>query len=156
MKNAIGVVLLSLLVPTLRAQTNDELKDQVRKTEIAFAKTMADRDHAGFVSFLADETVFFGRTVLRGKAAVADAWKRFYQDKEAPFAWEPDAVEVLASGGLAFSSGPVWDPKRQRIGTFNSVWRKEKNGKWKIVFDKGCPDCECAPASPPPSPKPGP
>ena len=137
------------------AETNDQLKEQVRKTEIAFAKTMADRDHAAFVSFLADETVFFGRTVLRGKAAVAGAWKRFYEGKDAPFSWEPDAVEVLDSGGLALSSGPVWDPKHQRVGTFNSIWRKEKDGKWKIVFDKGCPDCECPPATPsPPSPKP--
>jgi len=148
MKKMMNVVLLVLLASTLRAQaaqTNAELKEQVRKSEIAFAKTMADRDHAAFVSFLADETVFFGRTVLRGKAAVADAWKRFYEGKDAPFSWEPDAVEVLDSGGYGFSSGPVWDPKHQRVGTFNSVWRREKDGKWKIVFDKGCPDCDCKP-----------
>ena len=155
MKNMMGVMALSLLAASLGAQTNDELREQVRKTEIAFAKTMADRDHAAFVSFLADETVFFGRTVLRGKAAVAEAWKRFYQGKDAPFSWEPDAVEVLDSGTLAFSSGPVWDPKKQRVGTFNSTWRREKDGKWKIVFDKGCPDCVCPPATPAPaSPKP--
>ena len=31
-----------------RAETNAELKEQVRQTEIAFAKTMADRNPAAF------------------------------------------------------------------------------------------------------------
>ena len=30
-----------------------------------------------------------GRT-LRGKQAVAAAWKRFYDGAQAPFSWEPD------------------------------------------------------------------
>ena len=49
--------------------------------------------------FLADETVFFtGPKPLHGKQAVADVWKRFYEKPDAPFSWEPDEVEVLASG----------------------------------------------------------
>lgn len=151
---AVAALVLSFAAP-LRAETNADLKEQVRQTEVAFAKTMADRDHAAFASFLADETVFFGRSVLRGKEAVATAWKRFYEGKQAPFSWAPDAVEVLDSGTLALSSGPVWDPGGTRVGTFTSTWRREKDGRWKIVFDKGCPPCECAttpPATPSPTP----
>ena len=138
---------LLLLAPAALAETNAELEEQVRQTEIAFAKTMADRDHAAFATFLAEETVFFGGSLLRGKAAVADSWKRFYEGPQAPFSWRPEAVKVLDSGSLGFSSGPVFDPAGERIGTFNSVWRREKDGRWRIVFDKGC-DC------PPPPPKP--
>jgi len=153
---AVAVLALSCAAP-LGAETNADLKEQVRQTELAFAKTMADRDHAAFASFLADETVFFGRSVLRGKQAVADSWKRFYEGKQAPFSWAPDAVEVLDSGTLALSSGPVWDPAGTRVGTFTSTWRREKDGRWKIVFDKGCPPCECGTAAPPaPSPSPSP
>jgi ketosteroid isomerase-like protein len=126
------------------AQTNAGLKEEVRKTEVAFAKTMADRDHAAFTTFLADETVFLGVKVLRGAKAVADQWKAFYQGAKAPFSWTPDAVEVLDSGTLALTSGPVFDPDGKRIGTFNSVWRLHPDGKWRIVFDKGCPACNCA------------
>lgn len=128
------------------AATNAELKQEVRQTETAFAKTMADRDHAAFASFLAADTVFFGRGVLRGKAAVADAWKGSYQGQAAPFSWAPENVEVLDSGELGFSSGPVFDPAGKRVGTFNSVWRKEKDGKWRIIFDNGCPRCDCGQA----------
>ena len=127
------------------APATDDLREQVRAREAAFAKTMADRDHAGFVSFLSDETVFVpeGGQALRGKQAVAAAWKRFYDGAQAPFSWEPDRVEVLESGTLALSSGPVRDPQGNRAGTFNSVWRRDAGGTWKIVFDKGCPRCEC-------------
>jgi ketosteroid isomerase-like protein len=130
---------------------NAELTDELRKTESAFAKTMADRDHAAFTSFLADDTVFMGRQTLRGKAAVAAAWKRFYDGTRAPFSWNPERVEVLDSGMLGMTSGPVYDENGQRTGTFNSVWRRDKDGRWRIVFDIGCPPCAAAP-SPTPSP----
>ncbi|HXA52800.1 MAG TPA: nuclear transport factor 2 family protein [Candidatus Acidoferrum sp.] len=129
---------------TLGAQSNAELQEQVRATERAFAKTMADRDHAAFISYLAPEAVFFNANgALRGAKQVGDGWKRMYDAAKTPFSWEPEQVEVLESGTLALSSGPVYDPDHKRIGTFNSVWRREVGGKWKIVFDKGCPPCNC-------------
>lgn len=142
----VATLALSLAVP-LAAETNAELAEQVRQTEAAFARTMADRDHAAFASFLADETVFLGRSVLRGKEAVAAAWKRYYEGPQAPFSWAPDRVAVLDSGTLAFSTGPVFEPDGKRSGTFNSTWRREKDGRWKIVFDSGCPPCDCAAAA---------
>ena len=130
---------------TPRAQADvAALGTQVRDTERAFAKTMADRDHTAFAAFLADEAVFMADAqTLRGKAAVAAAWKRFYDAPQAPFSWEPDRVEVLDSGTLGISSGPVRDPQGKRVGTFNSIWRRDASGAWKIVFDKGCPPCDC-------------
>lgn len=38
---------------------NAELEQQVLETEGAFARTMAERDHARFTTFLADEAIFF-------------------------------------------------------------------------------------------------
>lgn len=139
----VAVAMAASLVPS-RAQNAAPLADQVIAVERAFAKTMADRDHAGFVSFLTEETVFMGpQDAQRGKQAVAAAWKRFYEGGQAPFSWEPERVEVLDSGTLALSTGPVRDRQGNRVGTFNSVWRREAGGAWKIVFDKGCPPCEC-------------
>lgn len=113
---------------------------QVADTERAFAKTMADRDLAAFSSFLSEETVFFtGPQPLRGKQAVTDGWKRFYEKPAAPFSWKPDRVEALDSGTLALSTGPVFDPAGKCIGRFTSIWRQEAPGVWKIVFDKGGP-----------------
>ena len=130
------------------AQSNAELKEQVRQTEIAFAKSMADRDPAAFATFLAKDTVFMsGGRATHGAQQVADRWKGFFAGKEAPFSWAPEFVEVLDSGTLAMSSGPVRDPSGKRTGTFNSVWRREADGKWKVVLDNGCPACNCEAAA---------
>jgi ketosteroid isomerase-like protein len=122
------------------------LREQVFAAERAFARTMADRDHAAFGRHLADDTVFFtGPTPLRGRAAVVEGWKRFYEPAKAPFSWEPDQVEVLSSGALAHSSGPVRNPEGKVVARFNSVWRQEAPGVWRVVFDRGEPVCEACP-----------
>lgn len=120
-----------------------ELTRQVAATERAFARTMADRDHAAFVGFLAEDTVWFapGDKVLRGRQAVAEAWRPFYEGPQAPFSWEPTVTEVLDSGTLALTSGPVHDPSGQHVANFTSIWRQESPGVWRIVFDRGCAQC---------------
>lgn len=143
------LVLCAAGVPAAQSQPgNAGLADQVRAAERAFAKTMADRDHAAFTSHLADEAVFFGpKGVMRGRAAVAEGWKPLFEGAKAPFSWEPERVEVLDSGTLGYSTGPVRDPEGRTIGTYNSVWRRDSGGAWKIVFDCGCPPCGAPPGT---------
>ena len=122
------------------------LQRQVADTERSFARSMAERDPEAFASHLGDDALFFSGTgVLRGKAAVAAGWRRFFDGKDAPFSWAPDQVEVLADGTLALSTGPVIDAQGKLIARFNSVWRLDAPGTWRIVFDKGEPWSEPAP-----------
>ena len=146
MNNTARILLFTVLVASMadvRAEAIDtELQRQVRETEQAFAQTMADRDFDAFVSFLSAEAIFFaGERALRGSDAVAEAWKPYFEPAQAPFSWKPATVEVLGSGSLALSSGPVSDPDGQCVGTFTSIWRLDVDGSWKIVFDKGSRDC---------------
>jgi ketosteroid isomerase-like protein len=118
------------------------VRQQVLETERAFARSMAERDEAAFASFLSREAVFFdGDTALRGSAEIAAAWKQFFETDAAPFSWEPEQVEVLDSGGLALTSGPVHDAQGTLIGRFTSIWRREGANQWRIVFDKGNAAC---------------
>ncbi|HLK47927.1 MAG TPA: DUF4440 domain-containing protein [Bryobacteraceae bacterium] len=145
MKLRICGALLMTVVFSGRAETNAELKEQVRQTEMSFAKSLADRNTAVFISFLSQETIFMSNNrALRGPREVMERWKSYFEGRQAPFSWEPEQVQVLDSGTLAMTSGPVRDPSGKRIGTFNSVWRREAKGQWKIVLDNGCPACDCA------------
>jgi ketosteroid isomerase-like protein len=145
---SIGVMVMSMLmlaVASAARDSNADLKKQVEATERAFAATMKARDIAAFSRFVADEAVFFsGSTPLRGRAAIVDAWRPYYEGDKAPFSWEPEQVEVVDSGTLAYSGGPVHDPSGKVVGRFNSIWRLEAPGQWKIVFDRGeAPPCKC-------------
>jgi ketosteroid isomerase-like protein len=140
MARGVAAALSALLLSgAVLAQTDlDVAARQVEAAERAFAQTMADRDVAAFASHLSEQAVFFsGPKVLNGKAAVATAWARFFENKEAPFSWAPDHVVVLTDGTLAHSTGPVRDPSGKPIARFNSVWRLEAPNTWRIVFDKG-------------------
>ncbi|HET9821358.1 MAG TPA: nuclear transport factor 2 family protein [Burkholderiaceae bacterium] len=123
-----------------RALGADDAHAQVWAAELAFARSMAERDFEAFSRHVAEDTVFFGqRDVLRGKAAVLAGWKAFFEGPQAPFSWAPDRVEVLASGALALSTGPVRNARGEVIARFNSVWQREADGRWRVVFDKGGP-----------------
>jgi ketosteroid isomerase-like protein len=138
------LLLMMFLVPGANAAEDlTALAQQVRDAENAFAKSMADREVDAFAALIAPDAVFFGEKVLRGKDAVVAGWQAFFTGPTAPFSWKSESVEVLATGHLAHSSGPVFDAKGNRVGTFNSVWQRDSDGTWHVVFDKGCDACRC-------------
>jgi ketosteroid isomerase-like protein len=113
-------------------------RSEVFAAERAFARSMADRDFAAFGRYVAEDTVFFnGSAALRGRDAVLAAWRAFFDGAEAPFSWEPDQVEVLASGDLALSTGLVKNPDGAVTARFNSIWQRQADGQWRVIFDKG-------------------
>ena len=138
-----GALLASSLASAAASEPVEALAAKVRARETAFAQTMAGRDLAAFASFVAEDAVFLGRTARHGRQAVVEGWKAYFEGPRAPFSWQPDRVEVISSGTLALSTGPVFDPDGKRTGTYNSTWRLEKDGEWRIVLDNGCPPCRC-------------
>ena len=133
---ALTFALAALAALPARAADRAALEAEVAATETAFAKTMSDRDLAAFSSFVSDEAVFFtSAPPLRGKSAVVAYWQRWYTDKQPPFSWRPEKVEVLDSGTLALSTGPVFDKNGKHVSSYTSIWRLEAPGTWRIVFD---------------------
>jgi len=114
--------------------------------ERAFAKTMADRDFKAFTGYLSSDAIFFsGNSVQHGAIEVAAAWKPSFSAAKAPFSWAPDVVEVLPTGKLALSTGPVYIGGRI-VSRYNAIWRLEAPNTWRVVFDKA--EAVCAPGRP--------
>jgi ketosteroid isomerase-like protein len=126
-------------------KTQATAHDQVVASERAFAQTMADRNFKAFQVFLSSEAIFFtGSAVEHGPEAIAATWKPYFNGAKAPFSWVPDNVQVLNSGKLALSTGPVYVDGKE-VARFNSVWRLEGTNTWRIVFDKGEAVCSAPP-----------
>jgi ketosteroid isomerase-like protein len=58
--------------------------------------------------------------------------------------WRPQFVEILEDGTLALTRGPYQlvmtdeqGVQSEYWGTFNSVWRRDEDGSWRVVFDAG-------------------
>ena len=110
--------------------------DEVRNAEVAFAKAFADRDQTAFFRFVLDDATFLGPArTLAGKKAIVGRWSRFFASPQAPFSWGPERVAVNAAGTIGETAGPVFDADGHHIGNFNSVWIKQPDGTWKVLFD---------------------
>jgi ketosteroid isomerase-like protein len=149
MKNTLIIMLIGLMLSfslvASESKTGNQRSDiekQVFEIETAFAKTMADRDFKAFKSFLSEEAIFLsGKNPRRGIEQISTHWQKYFQNKEAPFSWKPEVVQVLDSGKLAISTGPVFNSKGKLFSYYTSTWRLEEDGRWRIIFDKGNKAC---------------
>ena len=119
------LLILVLASPISAADRTEE----VRGTEIAFAKAFADRDAKKFFSYVADDAQFLGRQkTMRGKQEVIAAWSEFFKPSVAPFRWTPERIVTNVAGDPWVSSGPVFDEAGAQIGTFTSIWIRQPDG----------------------------
>jgi uncharacterized protein (TIGR02246 family) len=135
-------LLLSVLLSAAPALADDA--DDVRCREIAFSQSVENQDAEAFASFIEPDARFISSSVSRGAENIVAAWSVFFTADAPKIKWRPQYIEVLQDGNLALSRGPYHmnslSPDGELLeswGTFNSVWRKQSDGDWKIIFDAG-------------------
>src|SRR5690606_28997693 len=105
-------------------------------------------DAAAFASHLAAGTVFNAASPrpVRGREAVVADWKEIIEGRAFALRWHPQFVSIGSNPDIAVSSGPAWtesfDPAathRHTISRFNSVWMRDADGEWRVLFDSGTP-----------------
>jgi ketosteroid isomerase-like protein len=142
MKSILTIAICVLVAGTASA----DLTDDVRCREIGFSQSVENQDIDAFRSFIDADARFVGPAVRKGVDEVAEAWSVFFAAGGPTIKWRPQVVEVLENGTLALSRGPYRSTSVdedgnsiERWGTFNSVWRLNDDGEWRVVFDAGGP-----------------
>jgi ketosteroid isomerase-like protein len=147
-KRAAFVALLALASSLARAQYIDleSAKRAIRIADLEHAKAVADRSLQSFVALVDDDAIFFGKDVARGKNAVSKAWLPYFTDRALFLKWHPTQVEISSSGDLGYSIGEYERIGKDAsgnpatvIGNYVSIWRKQPDGRWKVVLDIGTP-----------------
>ena len=128
--------------------------DDVRCREIGFSKSVENRDLRAFRSFIDTDARFISDQVRRGRSEISDGWSPFMEKDGPRIKWRPRFVEVLEDGKLAMTRGLYRisatnedGSESVAFGSFNSPWRLNDDGEWRVVFDAGDP------AARPPSPE---
>lgn len=123
-----------------------DLENDVRCREISFSKSVEQKDIEAFRSHIDTDARFVSAEVLRGVEQVTAGWSVFFNEGLPAIKWRPQIVEVLDDGRLALSRGLYITTSRSaegdkvvNWGTFNSVWRLNDDGEWRVVFDAGSP-----------------
>jgi ketosteroid isomerase-like protein len=138
------IVLLPALLILLAPLASADVVDEVRCREVGFSLAAEKQDAEAFRSFIDADARFAGNSVLQGVDAIADAWTYFFRKDGPTIKWRPRIVEVLEDGKLALTRGPYRvvssdanGNRTEQWGTFNSVWRLNDDGTWRVVFDAG-------------------
>ena len=127
----------------------------IRAADIEMSDATVARNVDAFLAHLSEDVSFLPENgpTAAGKAAVRELWAAFFAPSGPTLSWQPTRAEVSQSGDLGVSTGAyelkARDPEGKpvtRRGRYLTVWRKHKEGSWRVVFDSGC---SCAP---PPGP----
>jgi ketosteroid isomerase-like protein len=118
----------------------------IMRADADFARSVADRDRQRFLSFIAEVTTFNGGSAseLHGRDAVMKDWSDFFDPSGPTLSWVPLKADVFGAGDLGYSTGrSVFRSKGpngapvERLGEYLTVWRKQRDGAWRVVFDTG-------------------
>ncbi len=126
------------------AQTDVEAeRKKLLDTDFEFARTSVKKGpSAAFYLYLADNAMQLpeGSLPIYGRTAIYETMKGDYYD----LLWTPVKAEVARSGELGWTWGKYIVTVREADGsTTNSygkylnIWRKQPDGKWKVIVDMG-------------------
>jgi ketosteroid isomerase-like protein len=141
-------LLFSTFVLGSQKVSPEQGRQAVAKAEADFQKARAERGLEGWLSFFADDTADFvrGGPFTFTKEEMRQRLQKDF-DPADQLTWKPVRIQVADSGDLAYSLG-TWqlkgkDPKGNDVtqtGKYLTVWKKQKDGSWKVVADTGTVD----------------
>ncbi len=119
--------------------------ETLRDLEAEFMKAAAEHGSQGYMSYYAADAVELpnGADILQGKDAIAKTMG-FLDQKDNHLTWTPVYADMAASGDLGYTYGTYVFTSRDKNGNpieehgkYVSIWKKQKDGSWKVVLDMG-------------------
>ena len=126
-------------------QVIESSKKEILQTEKAF-NDLARQEGiaAAFLHYAADNAVLLrSNRLIIGKEAIKSSFNnRSTKNQDISLTWEPDFVDIAASGDLGYTYGKyiytITDSMgvaRSDTGIFHTVWKRQKDGQWRFVWD---------------------
>lgn len=139
---AIAGLLLVAAFSFAAKQKSAKGSDLLVQLETEFAADVAQHGHAAFVTHFAEDGV---EVVDGGGFDTLEAIRKQPPWPEGTtLTWTPVKAEMASSGDLGYTYGNyVFTGKNKEgklvssYGKYTSIWRKQKDGQWKVVVDVG-------------------
>jgi uncharacterized protein (TIGR02246 family) len=115
----------------------------VRQLDAQWSKAAGANDVEAVVSYYSDDASLLppNAPIVTGKPAIRAVWSTLL-GPGVSLSWQPTGVEVARSGELAYVMGTYADTAKDDKGNTVSdhgklveVWKKQADGKWKVVAD---------------------
>jgi len=140
----VGAVIFSNGRPYASASQKDNA-DTLRQLEAEFMKAAAEHGSQGYLSYYADDAVEVpnGGPIIQGKVNIAKGMG-FLDRKDNHLTWAPVGADISESGDLGYTYGTFEFRSKDKDGKtvvdhgkYTSIWKKQKDGSWKVVLDMG-------------------
>ena len=153
MKTILPILVVVLLVasislPYVRPGAEASSKataETLKQLEGEFMNVALEKGSRGYMSYYADDAVEVpnGHAIIPGKANIA-ATMGFLDDKNNRLTWTPEGADISTSGDLGYTYGTYEFHSKDKdgrptvdYGNYTSIWKKQKDGSWKVVLDMG-------------------
>ncbi|HWR36863.1 MAG TPA: DUF4440 domain-containing protein [Clostridia bacterium] len=119
-----------------------------------FNKATQEKHIDGWMEFMADNVVLDRERPVSGKDAVRAALAPQWSDPNFKLTWEPIRGELFPDSTMGYTSGrwtreTVRDGQPAKLeGNYLTVWRKQADGSYKVVWDGGAADPRPRPTQP--------
>jgi ketosteroid isomerase-like protein len=116
----------------------------VWEADVAICKVAAAKNLEESLSFYADDASAFppNTPMLTGKQSIRKWVSELMATPGFAMSWQPTKVETSRGGDLAYTVGTYQltmnDPKGKPVadrGKYVTVWKKQPDGRWKMVAD---------------------
>lgn len=145
------ILILAVLFLTACSQRRAAKPDaaELKKADIEFARATAERRLEGFSSFLTEEVMSIrpNSPVVKGRQALADRWAAMLNNPATFITWQPLEAVISADGRMGFTVGSYEITKSggkgkpvSATGKYVTIWGKQPDGAWKVVYDSGVQD----------------
>jgi ketosteroid isomerase-like protein len=144
MKNHLVAFLGILLLLGGCKPSEKELKNEIITAEKEFMEMTSAKGVADAFYHFADEKAVIKRendTLIIGRDKIREYYSK-ESLKGAVVFWTPDYIDVSSSGDMAYTYGKyLWKIKDSAgneqafSGVFHTVWKRQKDGSWKYVWD---------------------
>lgn len=95
--------------------------------------------NAAFMEYIAEDGIILRSNNMPfvGKKMIGELFKG--DDTSFTLTWEPLSAEIAESGELGYTYGTylLTAGDTEQKGTYVSIWKKDKNGNWKLALDSG-------------------
>jgi uncharacterized protein (TIGR02246 family) len=155
----IALVALGLLSARPENPPEDRVRRELMDADRAFAAAARARGLDGWMEYMTADAARLpklGAKAVRGKEAIRKADKAIFSDPKRQLVWEPTEAGAFADGRHGFTTGkyrviqkePGGKEKVVGSGAYLTWWRKERDGKWRVILDTGNPDPPAAATKP--------
>ena len=129
-------------------------EDALMIADAQWEKAVNTLDLDGSVNACADDgsVLSQGAPIATGHDAIRKLFQGFFAMPEIKLAWKATRAEAARSGDLGYTTGTYTmtykDPSGKTVtdhGKYVTVWKKQKDGSWKVAYDIFNSDLPAAP-----------